>query len=717
MPAHAKVLSFQDTDHHRLTPLLAPRSIALVGASRKRNTVGNDMMRNIITSGYAGSVYPVNPGYATLYGFPCYAGFKQLPEAVDLAILSVPNRALEAVVDEAIAAGARALVIFASAELEGESESDFPLRERIARKARDAGVPLCGANCMGFFNLAHPVRAFSAFHAEPLTAGGLTCIAQSGSLLQALLFNDERLKFNLAVSAGQELVTTAADFMDYALDQPETKCVALVLEAIRDPQGFVTALEKANRRNIPVIVLKLGRTEAGAQFALSHTGAIAGNAEVYEALFRRYGVISVRDLNELAQTAILLSTIRKPLRPGGLAAILNSGGERELIVDVASDMNVPFAQIGPATTQVLVDNLDLGLSPVNPVDAWGTGKDFEAIFEKCLTALMADPDTGIGMFVADLAEELDLHAAYIDICQSVARTSDKPLVIMTNYSAWSHRKHALRLSREGVAVLDGTTTALRALRHAMDYRDFAARAPVTEDDHRENPRAGHWRALLASRSAALSEDEGYALLSDYGIPVPAHRIVNTRAEAIAAAAEIGFPLVAKTAMPGILHKSDVGGVVLGIADGEAAGRAHDDLARRLGPRVLLSAMARGQAEMAFGLVRDAQFGSFVMIAFGGVWIEILKDSQLAMAPVDREVAARRIASLKMGDVLKGVRGAPPCDITALIDAYVNLGALARDLGEVIAELDINPVLVSENGVIAVDSLILPAQSQEVKYVH
>lgn len=673
------------------------------------------MVRNIIASGYDGAVYPVNPGYATLYGFRCYAGLTALPEPVDLAILSVPNRVLENVVDEAIAAGARALVIFASAELEGER--DDLLRDRIAHKAREAGVPLCGANCMGFFNLSHPVRAFSAFHADPLTAGGLTCIAQSGSLLQALLFNDERLKFNLAVSAGQELVTTAADFMDYALDQPETRCVALVLEAIRDPRTFVAALEKANRRGIPVIVLKLGRTEAGAQFALSHTGAIAGNAEVYEALFRRYGVISVRDLNELAQTAILLSTIRKPLRPGGLAAILDSGGERELIVDVASDLNVPFAQIGAATTQVLAENLDLGLSPVNPVDAWGTGKDFEAIFENCLTALMADPDTGIGMFVADLAEELDLHDAYIDICQSVARTSDKPLVLMTNYSAWSHRKHALRLSREGVAVLDGTTTALRAVRHAMDYRDFAARAPIQQDEHCENPRAAHWRAFLASRTSALSEDEGYALLSDYGIRVPAYRIVNSRQEAIIAASEIGFPLVAKTAMPGILHKSDVGGVMLGIADADAAGRAYDDLSTRLGPRVLLTEMARGQAEMAFGLVSDAQFGSFAMIAFGGIWIEILKDSQLAMAPVDRAVAARRIASLKMSDVLNGVRGAPPCDTAALIDAYVNLGALARDLGAQIAELDINPVLVGEGGVIAVDSLIVPAPAVEAQHVH
>lgn len=693
-----------DLIEHRLRPLLAPRSVALVGASRRRNSVGNDMMRNLIPSGYPGAIYPVNPSYDTLYGHRCYPSLQSLPEAVDLAVLSVPNRVLEQVVTEAISVGVRALVIFASAELEGEEGS--LLRDRVAALAQAAGIPVCGANCMGFFNPEHPLRAFSAFHPDPIEVGGLTYIAQSGSLLQALLFNDERLKFNLAVSTGQELVTTAADFMDYALDQPSTRAVALVLEAIRDPAGFIAALEKARAREIPVIVLKLGRTEAGAHFALSHTGAIAGNAEVYEALFRRYGVISVRDLNELAATAILMCSTRKAA-PGGLSAILDSGGERELIVDCASDLGVPFARIGPETTRILQETLDSGLTPVNPVDAWGTGKDFEMVFETCLTALMNDPDTAMGMFVADLSEELDLHAGYVDVCQAVARATDKPLVVMTNYSAWSHRKHAVRLSRSGVAVLDGTVASLRAVRHAMDYRDYLAR-PALAPTEGENPRAAYWRTLLAGRDTPLTEDEGYALLSDYGIHVPDHRIVETSETALEAARAIGFPLVLKTAEPGILHKSDVGGVKLGLQDEESVLAAYEDLAARLGPRVLISGMASGQAEMAFGLVRDPQFGSFVMVAFGGIWIEVLKDSQLAMVPIDREVATRRIAELKMAKVLDGVRGAPPCDREALIDTYVRLGALAADLGPEIAELDMNPVMVGPDGVIAVDSLIVPA---------
>lgn len=689
---------------HRLTPMLKPASIAMVGASRKRNTVGNDMIRNLIPSEFAGRVYPVNPSYDLLYGYRCYPNLAALPEAVDLAVLSVPNRVLEQTVRDAIACGARALVIFASAEMDDEGEDR--LRDRIATLAREAGIPLCGANCMGFFNPVHPLRAFSAFHPEPIEVGGLSYIAQSGSLLQAMLFNDERLKFNFAISTGQELVTTAADYMDFALDQPETRVIALVLESIRDPKGFITALEKAHARDVPVIVLKLGRTEAGAQFALSHTGAIAGNAEVYEALFRRYGVISVRDLSELAATAILLCSPKK-VAAGGLAAILDSGGERELIVDVASDLGVPFAKIDANTTRILQENLDSGLVPVNPVDAWGTGKDFEAVFANCLTALLNDPDTALGMFVADLSEDLDLHAGYAEVCQAVTRATDKPLVVMTNYSAWSHRKHAIRLSRSGIPVLDGTVSSLRAVRHALDYRDFLARKTVVSPERSENPRASYWRDVLVSRDSPLTEDEGYALLADYGIRVPLHRIVESREEAIEAARAIGFPLVLKTAAPGILHKSDVGGVKLRIRSEEEAASAYDDLAARLGPRVLVSLMESGQAEMAFGLVRDELFGPFIMIAFGGVWIEILKDSQLAMAPVDKGVARRRIASLKMAKVLDGVRGAPPCDKEALVETYVKLGELAADLGSHIAEMDINPVLVGPDGVIAVDSLIVP----------
>jgi acyl-CoA synthetase (NDP forming) len=695
---------------HPLAPLLAPRSIALVGASRKRNSVGNDTLRNLLSGGYRGTVFPVNPSYAHLYGRVCYPDMAALPDPVDLAILAVPNRVLLQTVEATIGAGARALLIFASAALEGDG------RKRIASLARAANIPICGANCMGFFSAAQSLPAFSALFPPAFRAGGITCIAQSGSLIQALLFNDERLAFNLAVSSGQELVTSAAEFMDYALDQADTRLIALILESVRDPQRFIQSLEKARRRDVPVLFLKLARSAAGAQLALSHTGAIAGDAAVYEALFRRYGVLSVRDLSELAATATLLSAPRRAAA-GGLAAILDSGGERELLVDMAAETGVPFARIGADTTRVLQENLDPGLEAINPLDAWGTGREFEQIFETCLVALMDDPDSALGMFVCDLCDELDLHHAYVAVCEAVAQRTPKLLVAMTNYSAWSHRGLAARLRAAGIAVLDGTMPALRAVRHALDYRDLQARAaaspavaPVAAVAAGNHPRADHWRRLLDARTSALTEDEGYALLADYGIGVPRHEVAESLEAALAAARSIGYPLALKTAVPGILHKSDVGGVRLGIRDDTELAAAYHDVAARLGRRVLISALAPAGIEMAFGLVQDAAFGSFVMAAFGGTWIEHLKDRALAMAPLDESTAERLLSELRLAKVLDGVRGAAPCDRAALVRTFVRFGELARDLGAQIAEMDLNPVLVSAEGTTAVDCLIIPRRA-------
>jgi acyl-CoA synthetase (NDP forming) len=692
---------------HALAPLLNPRSIALIGASRKRNSAGNDTLRNLLTGGYRGTVYPVNPSYRSLYGCSCYSAITELPDPVDLAIVSVPNKVLERTVGEAIASGARALLIFASAELEGHG------KERIAALAREARVPICGANCMGFFNAMQSVRAFTSLLPDTLEPGGITCLAQTGSLMQALLFNDERLKFNLAVSTGQELVTTSADFMDYALDQPSTRLIMLVLESVRDPGGFARALEKAQHRGVPVIALKLARTEQGARFALSHTGAIAGDAQVYEALFRHYGVLSVQDPNELVATAILLSAPRKAVA-GGLAAILDSGGERELLVDVAAEVGVPFARIAPETVQVLREQLDPGLEPTNPLDAWGTGREFEQVFETCLNALLDDAGSALGMFVCDLTDELDLHAAYVGVCEAVAHRTSKLLIVMSNYSAWSHRRHAVRLTRAGIPVLDGTVPSLRAVKHALAYRDFQSRTPApVRTAAVMNPRAEYWRRFLSSRSTPLTEEEGYALLSDYGISVPRHAGADSRETALAATHGIGFPLVLKTAVHGILHKSEVDGVRLGIRDATELAAAYDELRARLGPRVLISAMVPAAVEMAFGLLQDDAFGAFVMVGFGGTWIEYMKDRTLAMAPVDPLTAARLISGLRLAKVLDGVRGAPPCNLEALVQTFVQFGQLAHDLSGYIAELDLNPVLVSPSGALAVDCLIVPKhQSRE-----
>jgi len=690
---------------HRLSSLLAPESIALVGASERLNTPGNDMLHELRVSRYKGRVYPVNPKYDELEGLKCYPSLSDLPEIPDLAVLAVGNAALESRLAEAIDLGSKGAVIFGSAQLPEDTPEDN-LRIRIRRRAREAAFPIVGPNCMGFYNVDAWTRAFPFHLPRPLEEGGVTLIAQSGSVLTSLLWNERKLAFNLAVSPGSELVTTVADYMDYALEQPSTRVIAMFLEAVRDPPAFVAALEKAQEKNVPIVVIKVGRTPEAAALAMSHSGAIAGNDASYEALFSRHGVIRVKSVSEMAATALLLSQPRRA-GPGGVAAILDSGGEREILLDLAADISVPFAKINARTVAVLEEHLDHGLEPINPLDAWGTGSDYEKVYEACWQALLEDPDTAMGLFIADLTSGFYLHESFAHICRRVAIRIKKPVAILTNHVGSENQDLALRMTRAGVPVLDGTQAGLIAVKHLLEYRDFQARPNFVAPQAAEETTSARWRARLTESAGPLDEFEGLSLLADYGVQVPEMRVAESLQDALAAAEAIGYPVALKTAMPGILHKTDVGGVRLNLADGAAVEEAYKHLRERLGPRVLLSRMATGEVEVAFGVLSDRQFGPLIMVAGGGIFIELLEDRQVALAPMDIGSARRRIDALKMRPMLDGFRGSPACDVDSLAIALTRLSVLANDLGDLIEELDVNPVKVSANGCVAVDALVVP----------
>ncbi len=685
---------------HPLAPLLAPRSIAFVGASPRANTPGNDMIRMALRGGFEGALYPVNPNYAEIDEIKCYPSLAALPEPVDLAVLSVANARLEATLTEAIAAGARAAVIFASCYL--ENDSDPPLTQRLATLARDAHMPICGGNCMGFYNDAANtwIGGFPAPR-EP-RAGGIALISHAGSVFGALAHNDPRFKFNLVVSAGQELVTTAADYLDYALEQPETRAVGLFLETIRDPAAFVRALDKAATREIPVVALKVGRTEASAALAMSHSGAIAGNDAAYRALFDRYGVLRVSNVDEMATTLLFFQQGRRA-QAGGLAALHDSGGEREMVMDLAEDHRVPFARINSQTVAKLGARLEFGLEPVNPLDAWGTGRDFVDIFADCFLALMQDPDTALGIFFNDIRDPSYLSAGFSEVCRRVQAVTDKPLALVTNYTQVRHDKLALALTEAGVPVLDGTIPGLQAAGHLMAYRDFLARpadpAPTVRPTR-------DWRTILRGRQGALPESEAYELLADFGIPTVPSVIVESAEAAVAAAGRIGFPAVCKTAMPGILHKTEVGGVKLHLADAAAVAVAYGDLAARLGPRVLITRMTPSGTELALGLIDDRQFGPVVMVAAGGILVEILRDAGYGLAPFGPATALRLIEGLAARKLLAGVRGAPAADLANLAEIVARFSVMAAELDDAVKEIDINPLIVGPGGAVAVDALVV-----------
>jgi len=656
------------------------------------------MLHMAARGGFSGKSYPINPNYKEIEGQRCYSSLSDLPETVDLAIIAIANARLEVAMREAAAHGARAAVIFASGYL--ENDSDPPLTVRITKIARDAGMAVCGGNGMGYYNDTAKVWAAGFPAAREPRPGNITFISHAGSIFGALAHNDRRFRFNLVVSAGQELVTTAADYLDYALEQPETRVVGLFLETVRTPERFMRALEKAAVRDIPVVALKAGRTAAAAALALSHSGAIAGDDAAYEALFERYGVHRVHTLDELGATLLLFAQGRRAA-PGGLAAIHDSGGERELVIDLASDCGVPYAAIDPTTVERLRARLDHGLEPINPLDAWGTGHDFVNLFADCFTALLDDPDTGLGLFFNDLRTESYLHQGFAKAARMAAARTAKPVAYATNYSQVRHDGLAVELTEAGVPVLDGTVPALLAARHLLDHRDFRNRAtdpPPEIKSHR------NWRTRLAA--GPLDEADALGLLSDYGIATLPTTVVESADAAARAAKEFGFPAVCKTAMPEIHHKTEQGGVKLGLGDEAAVRAAYEDLAHRLGPRVLVTRMAQAGVELALGFTRDPQFGPVIMVAAGGTLVELLRDARHALAPFGPAAARRMLESLSMARLFAGMRGSAPVNIDAATHAIARFSVLAAELGDLIAECDVNPLIVSATGAVAVDALLI-----------
>ncbi len=684
--------------------MLEARSVAVVGASPREGSVGRQILLELIGGGFTGELFPVNPKYEDILEHRCYATVADIGRPVDLVILGVSNALLEEQLTAAAAVGARSATIFASG-YEAPREGVPPLTERLSRIARDAGMAVCGGNGMGFVNVEAGVRACGFYEPKDLPVGSITFLSHSGSGFSAMLHNDRGLAFNLAVSAGQELVTTVADYLHYALDRERTRLIGLFIETVRDPAGFRAALDRAAERDVPVVALKVGREATAREMISAHSGALAGEDGAYEALFEAHGVLRVESLDEMADTLALLSSGRRA-GPGGLAAVHDSGGERALMVDSAATAGVPFAEISDLTRDRMAAVLDEGLLPVNPLDFWGTGRDADQVVPECMRALLDDPDTAALAFVVDLTTEDNPDMGYIAMATRVYPETAKPMAMLSNFSSGIDRNDVKELEEAGIPVLEGTTTGLAAIRLLFAYRDYRARPPVQARSPASSEARDRWRARLSS-GEPFDELEGLALLRDYGVPVAFAKPADSPHGAIAAAEEIGYPVVVKIRAPGVQHKSDVGGVKLGLTDAAAVEDAYRDLAERLGPEVTVARMARPGVELHLGVVRDAQFGPLVLVAAGGVLVEVLHDRRLALPPLDETRARAMVDRLKVRPLLDGVRGAPPTDVGSVARALVALSGLAEDLGDLIDALDANPVIAGPGGCVAVDALVLP----------
>jgi acetate---CoA ligase (ADP-forming) len=683
--------------------MLEARSVALVGASAREGSFGRRMLDEVAKSRPRPRMYPVNPRYRQIDGELCYASIADLPEAPDLVLLAVPDRALEQQLELATAAGGRSAVIFGSAHGDG-------LRYRLSEAARAAGMALCGGGCMGFANVSHGLRALGYTEPDPLPAGSVALVTHSGSVFSALLRARRGFGFTLAVSSGQELVTAAPSFLDYALDLPDTGVLALVLETIRDGDGLRRVLRRAADRDVPVVLLAVGSTAVGQAMVAAHSGALAGSDGTWEALARAHGVHRVGDLAELADTVELFAAGRRArvstLAGSGIATVHDSGLERAHVVDVAESVGIPFARIGPATTARLAALLDPGLTPGNPLDVWGTGAGTRELFGGALLALAEDPEVAAAALAVDLVPELDGDESYPLAVLDTADRTGTPLAVLSNLGSAIDANWASRLRARGIPVLEGTRSGLLALRHLLDHPKLmtAARAAAGVRSVVQERQA---RGVALLSNGAPDGASLLGLLAEYGIPVPRAVLVADLDGALAAAEDIGYPVVLKTGSPGTAHKSDVGGVLTGIVDAQHLAAGYAELAGRLGPSALVCEQVQAGVELALGVVSDPQLGPLIVIGAGGVLVELLADRVVVLPPVSDRLAADLVSTLRVSALLAGARGAPPADLGAVGRAIRGLSDLAIELGDQLDALDVNPLICGPWGAVAVDALAIP----------
>ncbi len=675
----------------RVRAMMSARSVAVVGASDRVDSFGRRLTTEALRSPGVERVHLVHPTRTSVFGRTCVPSLADVPEPVDLVLLGVPDKALAPTLRIASERGDSGAVVFGPVH---------GVKEDVIAAAGD--MAMVGGGCMGFVNTATGVRAIGYLERDPLPPGPIALITHSGSVFSSMLRTRRPLGYTVAVSSGQELLTTTPDYLEYALSLPQTGVIGLVLETMRDAPRLAACLAEAASRDIPVCAVTVGTSIHGQALVDAHSGAIAGSDAGWEALFAAYGVHRCSDLDDLTDSLEAFAIGRRHV-PGtgrGIATAHDSGAERVLIADIAERLGVRFASLAEPTLSRLAAALDPGLVPMNPLDVWGRGSDTAELFTECLSALADDPETGAIALAVDMVEEYDGDDSFAVVMEALHRRTEKPIAVISNITASLDPVSAARLRTQGIPVLEGTASGLRALGHLM-AEPPRPRPEVIVDTARQS----RWVARL-STGDAFATTEWASLFDDYGIRVTPGEAVSSSAAVVEAAERLGFPVVLKSDAPEVRHKTEADGVRLRLGDAEAVAAAYADLAGRLGPQVVVQHQASG-VEVALGVVDDQLLGPLVMVAAGGVLVELMADRAVALPPVDRDTALGLIRRLKVSTLLDGFRGAAPANVDALADAVVALGQLAVELGDHLAGVDLNPMIVGPDSALVVDALILP----------
>lgn len=680
-----------------ISKLLRPRAVAVVGASEKSG-FGGDTCRNILENQTDTShVYPVNPKKETVFGKKCYPTLADLPEEIDLVILCTSQKTIVDFLKQAKAKGAGAAVVYASGYSEVGTAEGKAFEKELVDAAKALDMVVMGPNCAGYINFGDDIFSFAFIGDYKGKKGNIGFVSQSGQFCIDMMKSAE-MKYSFAISAGNSAMVQMEDYLNFLIDDSNTKVIALYLEGVKNPHKFEACLQKAMEKKKPVVILKAGRSPKGQATAASHTGSMAGSDKTYDAVFEKFGVIRADDMQDLRSTASLLATLRVLPRKPAFSAMCLSGGETAVSADTGFLHGIEYPDFSEATLKKLNDMLPDFATPRNPLDMTAALCYDADAFASGITTVMSDPSIEMGLVGLTISDKVTVSndIMFEGIRRAFEQIPDKPLAVMSFMEAARNKELVERFQNAGIPVLPTTKYGFRALQHLQDF--------ISHDTIKREARLAIPEAHSAN-TRALSEYESKKLLADNGVPVDLGYIAKTKAEVKEYAEKIGYPLVMKVESNDILHKSDVGGVMLNIKSLEQAEEAYDKIlanAAQHAPNakingILMQKMLKAGTEMIIGLNSDPQFGPMLLVGMGGVFVEVFKDAALYPVPLNHDEALHMLQSLKSFKLLNGYRGNPPADIEALTDMMVKISDFAYRKKDTLKELDMNPLFVYPKG--------------------
>ncbi|MGF6310550.1 acyl-CoA synthetase (NDP forming) [Bradyrhizobium sp. i1.8.4] len=698
--------------------MLHPRNIVLVGATDKPGNYAERIWNNLIKYGYAGGLFPINAKREIIWGVTCYKDFASLPEKPDHVLVLVPARFAVQVIRDAAAAGARSATIVTSGFSELQDEESQRLAVELKQAIKETGLAVTGPNCLG--NLSAGENLFTNIDDRIVTMeqGAVAIAGQSGAIVMAIrqALEDRGVGVGYMVTTGNESGLETPDLMSYFAADPSIRVIVVYLEGVRNTKGFRDACKAARAAGKPVIALKLGASEGGRAAAMAHTGALAGSIETFDAIATREGVIRVRGLDELIETTECFVHADPP-KGNRLAAVSLSGGKRGLLIDAFHSAGLNFAPLSPNASEQLAKMLGPGSIVGNPLDAGFAAVVDPSVYMKSIKIMIDDPDTDIVIIDAELPKAPhELRERNLRIVNEMAGRANKPVIYISAMSiGFTEFTKGLRKTLPDIAVMQGLDRAVGAIKSLIEYAGLRKEVPDIASSSKASARAVLEKTLKAANgAAALDEVASKQLLKAYGIPISKEDVAQTAAEAVKIAKTVGFPVVAKVVSPDILHKSDIGGVVLNLGNAAEVKKAFNDITARVKklkgkPKlegILIAQQVKADLELVVGASLDAEMGPVVLFGTGGVDIELMKDVALAGAPLDAAEAKELIARTKAGVKMKGYRGKPALHEPSAVKALVGLSNLMADADGRIASIDVNPFLINSKLGVAVDGLIV-----------